>query len=71
MVMDRMNLTEVVPALRGLGFERMANFFDAYTGNETYTVDNVWIDKEVIEDHIGPKSTLMMALECECQTWMS
>ncbi len=67
---DRMDLRQLVPALHKMGLDQTAYYFQGFTGDSTCTLDNVWIDKGMVERHIG-KNHIMQQLECECLTWMA
>ena len=67
---DRMDLRQLVPALLNMGLDQTAYYFQGFAGDSTVTIDNVWIDKGMVERHIGPGS-IMKQLECECLTWMA
>ena len=67
---DRMDLRQLVPALLNMGLDQTAYYFQGFTGDSTVTLDNVWIDKSMVERHIG-KNHIMKQLECECLTWMA
>ena len=67
---DRMDLRQLVPALHKMGLDQTAYYFQGFAGDSTVTIDNVWIDKGMVERHIG-KNHIMQKLECECLTWMA
>jgi hypothetical protein len=67
---DRMDLRQLIPALHKMGLSQTAYYFQGFTGDSLFTIDNVWIDKGMVERHIGPGS-IMKQLEYECLTWMA
>jgi len=67
---DRMDLRQLIPALHKMGLSQTAYYLQGFTGDSLFTIDNVWIDKGMVERHIGPGS-IMKQLECECLTWVS
>ena len=67
---NRMDLRQLVPALEELGYPQTADYFKSFVCDSTVTIDNVWIDKSVVERHIGSVD-IMRDLECKCVTWMA
>jgi hypothetical protein len=65
---DRMNLSQLLRALKKRNLNQTASYFSGYAGDENYTVDTVWIDKSFVKRHIG-YGQLLKDLECEVITW--
>jgi hypothetical protein len=62
----RMDLRQVILALQEMGLEQTALYFWDFRGDESCTVDGVWIDANVVRKHIGDRH--MRELECRCTT---
>ncbi len=64
-----MNLPQLVKALKNRRLNRTADFFESFKNDDTVTLDGIWIDKGMVERHIGP-GQLMLNLEVEVTTWV-